>query len=91
MREAITAALIEQEALALQMRTELDDAIRQSWGDIVSIMLTTPPGERERVMGEIVMAITADIISEYGEDLEDGSEEQAESIVVSLNGIAGNA
>jgi len=91
MREAITAALIEQEALALQMREELDEAIRQAWGDIVGVMLSAPSGERERIMGGIVMAIVADIIAEHGEALENESEEQAVALVIMLSGMAGNA
>jgi len=91
LREAITHALIEQEALALQMREELDAALTQAGPSIIGVLLASPPGERERIVAEIVMAITADIISEHGEGLEDDSEEQAEAIVETLTGIEGNA
>ena len=91
MRAAITNALVEQEALALQMREELSEAIKQAWPMISETIVLAPPGERERVVAEIIMAITADIISEHGEGLEDDSEAQAESIVDTLTSIKGNA
>ena len=91
MRIAITNALIEQEALALQMREELDEALRQAWPVITQAIVHSPPGERERILGEIVMAVTADIIQEHGANLEDSSEEQADAVVATVLKIAGDA